>query len=39
MTEKDTNELAMYAREMFPEKTDQEISDAIKIIYTIGTLL
>lgn len=32
-------ELRLYSKELFPDKTDEEIEKTMKVIYTIGTLL
>lgn len=37
--EAEVGELMEYAAEMFPEKNEEEKTEVIKVVYTIGTLL
>lgn len=39
MTDKEMIDMDEYVNELFPDKTEEQKSDATKIIYTIGTLI
>lgn len=39
LPEKEKNDLWEYAKEIYPEGTQEERLKAVKIVYTIGTLL